>query len=309
MTETFASALVSNIASIPYDKALIRAINSNRHTLGGKLFFDALCEHLIDTELEYPPKDKASLLLIIQLIESCETTSTLNQASLLYYIFLDYPLSLTNNEDLASYYANEVKIPVGHANTIKGFWHLDHLEFDLSLNFLGHPSAKSTYPEKVIESYVKNAPEPSSMVMAYVACKLPEFSGPSLEYYITMLCSVSLYSCLQFSRQMSRNSRECVFQDMVDYALSSKNMKRDVWRLANLPLDDTESNYLESYLLRKIENHDQNMSLLKDILLVRALHTGQFETAKRIGNSGNSTNTQGQLSWTDISQGIQFSGL
>lgn len=309
MAETFASALINSIPNTPYDRVLIKSIETNRQSLGGKLFFDILCEKLIDTELNYPPKDKPSLLLIIQQIEQCDNTSLLNQASLLYYLFLDYPTSLTNNEDLAAYFANEVKIPVGYINTIKGFKHLDLLEFEQSLQFLGHSSVKATYPENVIESYMRLARNPNPLVLNYVACKLPGLSGSSLEYYVSALCSVSLYSCLQLSRQVSSDTRQAVFNDMIDYALSSENAKTHVWKLANLPLDDTESQYLESYLLSKIEEHDQNMALLKDILLVRSLHTGQFETAKRISNSGNLSSAVGQLSWVDISQGIQLSGL
>ncbi|ANB15429.1 hypothetical protein AWJ20_3056 [Sugiyamaella lignohabitans] len=323
---TFTQALVRSVKKTPYTSQLITKIQKNRKTLGDTLFFDVLIRDVghVDPTL-YPPKDLETLLLLIQKIESQDTPNRVHQAVLIFYLFLDYPLSLTNHESLANYYAEEVGIPTGYRELITGFWYMDQIDFDNALLHLGHPEALPTYHDKIFASFIKTAasnnsststPNSSAQILAYFTAKSPRLvSSETIEHYVDSLLEVSLFSALRFVRSVSPSIQPVLFRRIIMNTLSdprSEVRKKNIWRLANLPLTDSESVLFKDYLLEISKEHPDTTvsSFAKDVLIVRSLHTGDVHTSKAISelpNPNPASTKPPRVEWNDITRGIKLS--
>ena len=161
---------------------------------------------------------------------------------MLYYLFLDYPESLTPNDNLAKYYADEIDMPTGFRQLVDGFHALDRMQLNEGLVHLCHPAVSPTYPEKIIDTFLhanirhkhntlnnhsnktsnlngssnrlQNGsaslpPTPInennySAAIAYITAKSPALVSPkSINVYISTLCSASVYTALNFTRAVS----------------------------------------------------------------------------------------------------------
>lgn len=175
--------------------------------------------HSIPVSNLYPPKNKSGLLDFVKLIES-KARKQLHQACLLYYLFLDYPESLTPNDNLAQYYADEIDMPEGFRHLVDGFHALDKSQLKQGLLHLSHPTVTPTYPERIIDTFLhanirqtnnnrlNAASSPTtenySIAVAYITAKSPALvSSKSIDVYISALCSVSVYAALSFTRAVS----------------------------------------------------------------------------------------------------------
>lgn len=301
--------------------------------------------------LFYPPKSKSALLDFVKLIES-KSVKQLHQACLLYYLFLDYPESLTPNDNLAQYYADEIDMPEGFRRLVDGFHYLDRLELKEGLLHLSHPAVTPTYPEAVVNTFVKSTIRHQhsarttnnySLAIAYITAKSPALLSPhSIDVYVSALCAASIYAALNFARAVSdiasdgatgSSPKTDMLRVLVNACLAAsvegseagsaiqispfsatkpaKPRKNPIhnllqsspsaWRLANLPLTPSESAAVETILNDVIrdstststrEGGDASLerrkaALAKDVLLLRALHTGDMEAASRVGAMGN----------------------
>lgn len=298
----------------------------------------------------YPPKSKSALLDFVKLIES-KSVKQLHQACLLYYLFLDYPESLTPNDNIAQYYADEIDMPEGFRHLVDGFHDLDRLQLKEGLLHLSHPAVTPTYPEAVVNTFVKSTIRHQhsvrttnnySLAIAYITAKSPALlSSHSIDMYISALCSASIYAALNFARAVSdiasdgtsgSSPKTDMLRVLVNACLAAsvevsdagsaiqispfsgtkpaKPRKNPIhnllqsspsaWRLANLPLTPSESAAVETILNDVIRDSTststregdaslerRKAALAKDVLLLRALHTGDMEAASRVGAMGN----------------------
>lgn len=313
MEAPFAVALVTSVKDTPYTKELCGRLQQARKKLGGQLFFDVLAKQLIDLETtsSFPPKDKAALDELVETIHEKSSVKKLNQACLTYYLFLDFPPELTMGDNLPQYYAEEIDFPVGFKELVRGFWHLDRLEFDQSLVHLSHPSVTPTFHDKILSAYLAAASGKHNYVMAYLCTNNPKLaSQETITNYMTTLCAVSLYSGLEFSRSASPDIKLDLLTSMVEFCLEN-NPKQNLWRLVNLPLNHTEETLMYNNVLAGIISNaksEQHKSLAKDVLLMRSLHTGNVNLAYQVSQMSNSTaNTSAEnVSWNDLSRGLQL---
>jgi hypothetical protein len=307
---TFPEALVKHVGRSPYDQSsqLYEVIKQNRDGLGGTLFYDVLLKDLCGIEDRlYPPRNLQSVLSLIRRIESNVDTKQIRQACLIYYLFLDFG-ELKLQEDIAAYYADQLNIPRGHLELIQGLWCLDRLKYEEAMLHLGHPETLPEYHDRIIAAFIKHSTSPMKyqQVMTYINAKCPRLmSEDTVGYYVETLCSVSLYSALRFSRTSSPNIRLALFEKIVDSALTI-NPKENLWRLANLPLNEEEATLLRKVLENIISSGDDHASVVKDVLLMRNLHGGDLLQARRVTSLGNSSafDTTSQVTWSDISRGL-----
>lgn len=233
---------------------------------------------------------------------------------------MDFPPELTGGDAISEYYADELDLPIGYRELIKGFWFLDQLKFTESLVHLCHPEASPTYPNEIIHMFITRNPQqqPSGykQVVVYICANSPKLlTTQSIEYYVQTLCSGSLYSALEFSRLASPDIKPELLETIVKFCLTnphSPSQRRNLWRLASLPLNEVESKLINEKILwniavspTRIQDHDAASSLAKDILLVRALNTGDFEFAARISSLGNSDpKSSSDVQWSDLARGL-----
>lgn len=180
---SFPVNLVNSFANTPYDHlGAHRAIRERRDELGGLLFIDKLAAELLHLPHKgqpqasgssppaesllpqlswdswkqmYPPQNLASLVKLIEIIES-RVRKDINKISLIYYILLDYPASFTAGDSLPKYYADETDLPEGYRHLIKGLHLMDSFHFEKGLTHLCQPSVVPTYPEQVVSAFVKS---------------------------------------------------------------------------------------------------------------------------------------------------------
>lgn len=313
---------------------------------------------------------------------------------------MDYPESLTPNDNLALYYADEIDLPEGFRRLVDGFHALDTGDMNAGLLNLSHPTVAPTYPEKIIDTFVtasvrhknthsheaQHTNRDYSLAIAYITAKSPAFiSQRNLDVYMSALCSASVYAALNFTRGVSDiaadgtgSVKSRLLKALIHSCLkasasspsstpssfasqqsptpikTSRPRKNPVhnlfqsspsaWRLANLPFTPAESETVEQILNDLIagssdEGDDNNgggilerrkVALAKDVLLLRALHTGDMEAASKVSAMGNfklasaiaargpASRKQGQISstprssdqqdfgveWTDLARGL-----
>ncbi|CAN6665953.1 hypothetical protein TRVA0_037S01112 [Trichomonascus vanleenenianus] len=306
---SFAEALVSSLQVSPYDQKFTSKVESRRSQLGS-LFFDTLVAELTADRIQaaYPPKSKDALIELIQKIER-DNSKRLNQACLVYYLFLDYDPELTDGDNLAEFFASEIDMPRGYKELIRGFWYLDQLEFAKALVHLSYPETASTFPEKIVGAYVKKAPPTArqSEVIQYICATQPKLVDATvLGYYVETLCQVSLHSALGFVRAASPEAKESLFATIVDYSLQGD--RKNVWRLANMPLNAAESRVLYEVLSSVATSGSASLaSLARDVMLMRALHTGDTAVAKKVAALGNTAASDtNEVAWSDLARGLSL---
>lgn len=251
---TFASNLLRFVEKSPYDAlGAYQRIIDNRAALGGSLFIDHMASDIVKLPssesngtatsakvgaLEawqhlYPPANKEGALKLLEAIES-RTKPGMPTTSLIYYIFLDYPKSLTSGESLPVYYAEVTDLPAAYDNLIRGFHSLDQKDFKTGLVLLSQPDIIPSYTEQVISAFIQAqiqnlTPPPNtsngisqalglprtfsaggySMAIAYVSTKSPQLiNQDSIESYVKVLCRTSLYTALEFIRCVNDVSPE-----------------------------------------------------------------------------------------------------
>lgn len=312
---SFPEALISYHKETPYTNEYVAEIAKNREALGGQLFFDRLLARLdlsgsVVVGL-YPPKDLESTLLLVQKIENSETSNRLNQACLIYYILLDFPLG---DDSISQYYSSELDIPAGHKALIQGFWYIDHLDFEKGLIKLGHPEALATFSDELIAVIFSGLAASSQIVaarqvLAYVTAKIPLLqTEETLECLVQALCvsSDSLFPALKFVRSVAPSTRSIILQEVVNYALNTKQ----ALRLANLPLTEEEQKSMEDILSGIIANGGALASSAKDVLLMRCLHGVKDRkkalTVTRLEAPDDSLRSSNSgVTWADLGKGLQ----
>lgn len=299
----FAQALIDSVKESPYSPALVSTIKSNRANRNGKLLFDIMAHEVadIDSTSLYPPTDAAQASKLISLFASQDNTQPLHKVCLTYYVFLDYPEDLTQGDHLGYYFADETDMPRGFRELVEGLWCIDRQQYDQGLKHLCHPEVRPTFVDEII-----SALPDGKHVLAYITSSSPKLlNDKTVSRCVNALCSVSLFQALEFARSASSDVQEDLLAEITKFCFAN-DPRRNIWRLANLPLSKTEDKLLVERILPSIissSTEETERSLAKDILLVRSLHTGNKEAAALVSELKGSTSAGG-ISWTNLAQGL-----
>lgn len=306
---SYERALLQQLKVSPYTRELCGKIESNRSKLNGELFIDFFLRKTAGIQHPstiYPPKNFNGLLKFIDAIEPLAEQSSEKYASIVYYIFLDYPLHLTEphlaDDTLAGYYADQCDMSAGFRQVMSGIWHMDRLELEEGLTHLAFPENNTDlFHEKVLQTLASVGN--NEQIVAYVTALNPKLATQSsLDIYMNALCTQSLYSAIRAARNLSPDAFGAALSTIVNYALTSSD-KKNVLRLANFSFTSDENEKLKQ-ILTDYMNQDDNIAARdnsRDVLLVRSLHLSDTNTAKCTTNAigGSSSDWQSLVAGLD----------
>lgn len=271
---SFAQALVRSLKCEPYDEPSIEKIAARRQgvSLGA--------DRLFGTELasKYPARGTDNKVALIAQIES-SLPSRAAVARAIYYILLDYPTELTNNESVAAYYASEIRLSTAQASLVEGLWHLDHGNLELALGYLCEPwEAEVDNPKSFYGFAISVLREDPRLLVAFVQAKQTVLeSEKELNVYVDALATQGLsFQILQLSRDQKNSD---ILRKLGQFAAKTTN-RTVALAVAQLPCDQDEWQAIQSELDVAIDQ-DPN-GLAGELTMVRALHIGDLPTISRM---------------------------
>ncbi|KAK9390610.1 nuclear pore complex assembly-domain-containing protein [Lipomyces mesembrius] len=259
----------------PYDRQLLNYLSMQRNKLDGYLFFDLLATGIAavsDAQDLYPPRDTTSLQDLYDHIAAANA-DILKKHCLLYYILKDY------GSQRASDYVDSVLLPDAHKRLIDGVYALDRFQFQGAMKNLTHPSVRLQFTEKILSTLLKYCDDGPQYIRIYVAVTNPTLdTREATIMYLDALSRVSIFSALEFVRTTPPEDRAENYRMLIDFCLSH-GPDSSAYQIANLPLAEEEEKIVLNYLATSPD------ATAKNILIVRELHRGHVDNAKKVAMS------------------------
>ncbi|KAK9367217.1 nuclear pore complex assembly-domain-containing protein [Lipomyces kononenkoae] len=285
-------------SDFPYDKQLLNYLSTQRNKLDGYLFFDLLATGIAavsDAQDLYPPGDPTALQDLYHHIAASQA-DILKKHCLLYYILKDY------GPQRASDYVDSVLLPDAHKKLIDGVYALDRFQFQETMRNLTHPSVRLQFTEKILRTllnYCDNGPQYIRIYVAVTNQILDTRETTTL--YLDALSRVSIFSAVEFVRTMPPEERAESYRMLIDFSLAH-GPDSNAYQIANLPLTEEEEMIINSYLASRPDPTSKN------VLIVRELHRGHVDNAKKVATSINrqiSLGTGKDKQWVAMAQKLR----
>ncbi|KAF2200951.1 hypothetical protein GQ43DRAFT_441034 [Delitschia confertaspora ATCC 74209] len=298
-----------------FPAAVQEEIARHRLRLGGKLFFDRLCELLqLDIGRLYPPHSNKQIRALHSLI----TTSALplhNKHCLLFYILKDLSPSTHTDADIATAFAAAVHLPTRYWTFLEGLWALDALNWETAVGFLTHPSIIPTFPDEIMSALLefmeKGKMEGEMMEdglpMAYYSATRPPLVREGVrEAFVRYMTRRSVTETFYWIRARPDYEQRQLFEVMVLQTLERNGVtgleeRADmVQELVGLPFNDDEEQWFEDFL---VEGLGRNCPGARDTVMVRRITTGRLREA--VHDSGLRGKKLIDLDWDVLKDGLR----
>lgn len=287
---SFAQSLTKSLGSVPYNPASTKELKWRRSQSSLGLGIDCLLSYagLSNPSSVYPPNNRETMLKLVGDIESAEKKSIYLSRALLY-IFLDFsPVGDDNNvSGVAEYFCSQTWVSKPEQDLVTALWLLDHGKAQESLEFLGQPWEFEG--ADLLNTYIVEAL--TVQRIGAVACYLAA-RGSSGSFNDQLVRSLALRGKFSEVLDIARtHNREEYLREITRVAIHNKQNGRE---LAQLPCTPEEWDVIGEELNSIIRSASPSQkevnatnSIARDILLVRALHTGDMETLMELkGTSG-----------------------
>ncbi|XP_072783280.1 protein ELYS isoform X2 [Taeniopygia guttata] len=204
---------------------------------------------------KYPPVSLHALL-DLYLLESIEES---DKHAITIYLLLDIMHSFPNKrENLVVSFPTAFAIPCGLVKLVRGFWLLDHNDYENSLALLFHPATIKTVSwqhMRIIQSLMCQGEH--RQALRYMQMMKPSMSSSSeVRLFLTVLlsnrCMVEAWGLLQ--QHATKLNIEELLKHMYEICQEMGLMED----LLKLPFTDTEKECLEKFLQTKsgVQNHE-----------------------------------------------------
>ncbi|XP_064564867.1 protein ELYS-like [Zonotrichia leucophrys gambelii] len=234
---------------------------------------------------KYPPVSLHALL-DLYLLESIEES---NKHAITIYLLLDIIHFFPNKtETLLVSFLTAFAIPWGLVKLIRGFWLLDHNDYENSLALLFHPATLKTVSwqhMRIIQSLMCQGEH--RRALRYMQMMKPSMSSSSeVRLFLTVLlsnrCMVEAWGLLQ--QHTTKLNIEELLKHMYEICQEMGLMED----LLKLPFTDTEKECLEKFLQTKsgVQNHE--------FLLVHHLQRANYIPALQLNQSMKANLTNGR---------------
>ncbi|CAN8203563.1 unnamed protein product [Coccothraustes coccothraustes] len=225
---------------------------------------------------KYPPVSLHALL-DLYLLESIEES---DKHAITIYLLLDIMHSFPNKtENLLVSFPTAFAIPWGLVKRIRGFWLLDHNDYENSLALLFHPATLKTVSwqhMRIIQSLMCQGEH--RRALRYLQMMKPSMSSSGeVRLFLTVLlsnrCMVEAWGLLQ--QHTTKLNIEELLKHMYEICQEMGLMED----LLKLPFTDTEKECLEKFLQTKsgVQNHE--------FLLVHHLQRANYIPALQLNQS------------------------
>ncbi|XP_074393384.1 protein ELYS [Zonotrichia albicollis] len=234
---------------------------------------------------KYPPVSLHALL-DLYLLESIEES---NKHAITIYLLLDIIHFFPNKtETLLVSFLTAFAIPWGLVKLIRGFWLLDHNDYENSLALLFHPATLKTVSwqhMRIIQSLMCQGEH--RRALRYMQMMKPSMSSSNeVRLFLTVLlsnrCMVEAWGLLQ--QHTTKLNIEELLKHMYEICQEMGLMED----LLKLPFTDTEKECLEKFLQTKsgVQNHE--------FLLVHHLQRANYIPALQLNQSMKANLTNGR---------------
>lgn len=243
----------------------------------------------------------------------------------MYYLRKEFPYpSRQAAEDLAK----KFYLPEKYRILIDGLWFLDRLKFEVAsyhilqhehlpsnnhfskkaLEYLTEPTLIPTYPEEILYTLCRHAPEnDSSFPLAYYYTVSPSIqSGKVLEAFFLVLCRSSVMEGFSFSRIHDTETRHMLFEKLINFVLADSSDLNRASRandFISLPLHDIEETWLNEYLK---EGKGRTLLGASDTIIMRELLKGSTNSLLDHDKTTASRKIDG-VSWMTFKESTQQS--
>ncbi|KAF6218617.1 hypothetical protein HO133_005968 [Letharia lupina] len=293
-----------NNSNIAYEKPVADDIKQRRRSLENELFIDRLLKALGVQKVSrsYPAESHENLRLLHEQIISSSSPDH-HKHSALYYLLKDlHKYSHQSPRD----FANSSYLPGKYRTFIDGIWYLDRLEFEKALDYLTEPALVPTFPEEILYTLCRHAPDATLPIAYYQTVSPAITSGKVLETYCLTLCRVSLTEAFYFSRTQGDLNHRVLFEKLINFVHASSHGAIRATRgveLIDLPLSEGEESWFTDFLE---DGKGRNLAGANDTLIMRAIATGRSESVSRDRRKWNGHKIDG-VDWNTLRGGIRSS--
>ncbi|RFU23786.1 hypothetical protein B7463_g12552, partial [Scytalidium lignicola] len=256
-----------------YEKSQIHSIDTHRKKLEG-LFIDRVLKLLgIKRPSKiYPPKSNGDLRSLHKAVLESNGADH-HKISVLYYILLDFDF-LTARRDYSTSFEEKAFLPQKYQIYMQGLWFLDHLDFELALQYLTHPSLIPTFSDEIMQVLVEHSGNGDlALPLAYYHTVRPVLTNPhSIENLFLAIVKRSVTEAFYFSRAQPEHIQRRMFETLVALVLNSSSASTiadQAAELVGLPFTQEEESWFEDYLL-----HNEGIRKVKDAIM---MHNCKFE--------------------------------
>lgn len=278
---SFAQSLTKSLGKIPYTPSSIKDLKRRRAQSSLGLGIDCLLSYagISNPNNIYPPNNRDSMLKLVSDIESAGKKS-IHQARALLYLFLDFaPVGEKNKvSGVAEYFCSQTWVSQPEQDLVAGLWLLDHGKAQESLELLGQPW--DFEGADLLNNYIVEAL--TLQRIGAVACYLAARSSSGL-FNDHLVRSLALRGKFAEVLDIARTkNRKDYLKEITCVAIENKQNAKE---LAQLPCTPEEWDVIREELYHIIRSASPSqkevnatIAIARDILLVRALHTGDMET-------------------------------
>ncbi|KAF2258566.1 hypothetical protein CC78DRAFT_504417 [Lojkania enalia] len=304
---------------IEYSESRIKSIYQWQAQLGGKLFFARLLDLLhIKGRKIYPPKTRQQLVELHGLIVDAPVALHYKHC-LLFYLLKDLSPSFHDyvETDIATVFARDVYLEKRFWTFVEGLWALDHLEVEIAVHNLTHPSIIPTFPDEIMLALLKQRHQPSGaasgeyiLPMAYYNCVKPPLTNEEAKVeFLRYMANRSITEAFYWIRSRPEIERRQLFEIVIEMTLeytihtriSQEYSQEDrAMEFISLPFEKKEEKWVEQFL---IEGRGRNFRQAKETVLMMKMATGRLnEVADENLLKGRN---HGDVNWEMLKNGIK----
>ena len=176
------------------------------------------------------------------------------------------------------------------------------------MEFLTEPALIPTYPEEILYTLCRHAPEnDSTLPLAYYYTVSPTLqSSKVLEAFFLVLCRSSIIEAFSFARSQGRENHRGLFERLITLFLEDSNDQIKALRandFISLPLQDEEEIWLNEHLQ---EGTGRTLQGANDTIIMRGLLKGNIKPLLELDKTTAGRKIEG-VSWTTFKESTQQS--
>ncbi len=174
-----------------------------------------------------------------------------------------------------------------------------------AMDYLTRPSLLPTFPEHILGTLLRNTTaKDSDLALVYYLTVSPPLTSPDLrDAYFSYLSRISITDAYNFSRRQPDDAHRNLFELLIHEVLSatpSNQRAANGIELLDLPFDEEEESWFESYLL---EGKGRSLHGARDTVMMRRIARGKYAQVLKDGKQL-SGRKHDSLSWEVVRDGL-----
>ena len=147
-----------------------------------------------------------------------------------------------------------------------------------ALDYLTEPSLIPTFPEEILYTLCRHAPDGTLPIAYYQSVSPAITSGKTLETYFLTLCRVSVTEAFYFSRTQGDLNHRVLFEKLIYFVHANSHGAIKATRgieLISLPFNEEEESWFTGFLE---DRKRKKLAGANDTLIMRAIAIGRSES-------------------------------